>query len=205
MEGNMKNIHTLLSEIGVTVPDDKKADFDKAVTENYKTVADYDKQAGKLQKAQDDLESANDKIGELSEAVKGTEGAEQTIKDLQKKLGDYEEAEKTRKSEEEAAEADAQLTATIEEYYGSDSMKDKKFVNEFTRKSITDTLKAEMNKPENKGKGVSDLFSALTKEQDGIFKNPQDPINIPPTGMLRPDAAEESKIRAVMGLPPLKG
>mgnify|MGYP000025603143 CR=1 FL=1 len=39
----MKNIHTLLSEIGITVPEEKKADFDKAVLANYKTVAEVEK------------------------------------------------------------------------------------------------------------------------------------------------------------------
>jgi hypothetical protein len=39
----MKNIHTLLSEICITVPEEKKADFDKAVLANYKTVAEVEK------------------------------------------------------------------------------------------------------------------------------------------------------------------
>lgn len=39
----MKNIYTLLSEIGITVPEEKKADFDKAVLANYKTVAEVEK------------------------------------------------------------------------------------------------------------------------------------------------------------------
>lgn len=30
----MKNIHTILSEYGITVPDDKKSDFDKAIAAN---------------------------------------------------------------------------------------------------------------------------------------------------------------------------
>ena len=38
----MKNIHTILSELGVSIPEDKKAEFDKAVAENYKTVAEYE-------------------------------------------------------------------------------------------------------------------------------------------------------------------
>lgn len=39
----MKNIHTLLSEIGITISDEKKAEFDKAVLANYKTVAEVEK------------------------------------------------------------------------------------------------------------------------------------------------------------------
>lgn len=39
----MKNIYALLSGIGLTVPDDKKTDFEKAFAENYKTVSEVEK------------------------------------------------------------------------------------------------------------------------------------------------------------------
>ena len=44
----MKNIHTILSEAGITIPEDKKADFDKAVAENYKTTAEFEKKVNRL-------------------------------------------------------------------------------------------------------------------------------------------------------------
>lgn len=37
----MKNIFDILSGVGLTVPEDKKADFESAFNENYKTVNDY--------------------------------------------------------------------------------------------------------------------------------------------------------------------
>lgn len=58
----MKNIHTILSEYGITVPDDKKADFDKAIAANYKTVAEYDKQAGKLTAMTERAETAENTL-----------------------------------------------------------------------------------------------------------------------------------------------
>ena len=39
----MKNIYEILKSIGLEVPDDKKAEFENAVLENYKTVAEADK------------------------------------------------------------------------------------------------------------------------------------------------------------------
>lgn len=39
----MKNIYTLLEGIGVTVPEDKKADFEASFKENYKTAAEVEK------------------------------------------------------------------------------------------------------------------------------------------------------------------
>lgn len=56
----MKNIYDILTEYGLTVPEDKKPEFDKAVAENYKTVADYDKQTGKVTTLTDQLKTATD-------------------------------------------------------------------------------------------------------------------------------------------------
>lgn len=39
----MKNIYEILKGYGLEVPEDKKADFDKAWKENYRTISDYDK------------------------------------------------------------------------------------------------------------------------------------------------------------------
>ena len=37
----MKNIYDILKDFGLEVPEDKKADFDKAWKENYRTKAEY--------------------------------------------------------------------------------------------------------------------------------------------------------------------
>ena len=47
----MKNITEILASLGIQIPEDKKADFDKEFAENYKTIADYQKQTDKLQHA----------------------------------------------------------------------------------------------------------------------------------------------------------
>ena len=39
----MKNIETILSDFGITIPEGKAADLRKAVAENYKTVAEFAK------------------------------------------------------------------------------------------------------------------------------------------------------------------
>ena len=38
----MKNIQEILKEFGLEVPADKRADFDKAWKENYRTKSEYD-------------------------------------------------------------------------------------------------------------------------------------------------------------------
>lgn len=43
----MQNYEQILAELGIEVPEDKKSDLKKKMSENYKTVADYDKQVKK--------------------------------------------------------------------------------------------------------------------------------------------------------------
>lgn len=61
----MKNIFEIMKEYGIDMPEDKKKDFEKSVLENYKTVADYNKQAENLNKANDTIKSNDTAMKEL--------------------------------------------------------------------------------------------------------------------------------------------
>ena len=67
----MKNIHTILSEYGITVPEDKKAEFDKAVAENYKTSAEFEKKVNRLT---DELTAEKKRADTAVDTLKGFEG-----------------------------------------------------------------------------------------------------------------------------------
>jgi hypothetical protein len=67
----MKNIHTILSEAGITIPEDKKAAFDKAVAENYKTTAEHEKKVNRLT---EDLAAEKKRADDAVETLKGFEG-----------------------------------------------------------------------------------------------------------------------------------
>ena len=71
----MKNIFDIMKEFGIEVPEDHKKDFEKAVLENYKTIADYDAQTEKLNKANDTIKASDT-----------------AMKDLQTKLDEYKDA-----------------------------------------------------------------------------------------------------------------
>ena len=53
----MENIFKIMKDFGIEMPEDKKEDFEKSVLENYKTVADYNKQVENLNKANDTIKS----------------------------------------------------------------------------------------------------------------------------------------------------
>ena len=79
----MKNIETILRDFGLEIPEDKKQEFQTAFGENYKTIADYQKQ-------KDKLSAAEQKVADTEAALKkfdgvDVEGFKKTIEDLEKK------------------------------------------------------------------------------------------------------------------------
>ncbi len=81
----MKNIHELLAAIGITVPEDKKADFDTAVNENYKTVAEVDKIRTARDTYKQSLEDINLFHFNLSQQFSYTDIRRQTMPSSKKK------------------------------------------------------------------------------------------------------------------------
>ena len=94
----MKNIYDILKDFGLEVPEDKKADFDKAWKENYRTKADYDKVAGQRDDYKSSLDTVNEKLKEFDGVdVADLKGQIETLKgDLKKQKGEYEKKEADR-------------------------------------------------------------------------------------------------------------
>lgn len=61
----MKDINTILSDMGIEVPEDKKDGLRKAVAENYKTVAEYNKKVDALAKAESEAATAKEAIAKF--------------------------------------------------------------------------------------------------------------------------------------------
>lgn len=103
----MKNIHTILSEIGITIPEDKKAEFDKAVAENYKTTAEHEKKVTRLT---DDLAAEKKRADTAVETLKGFEGKDfdaitRERDDWKKKHDDLEASHKRERDERDFSSA----------------------------------------------------------------------------------------------------
>ena len=116
----MKNIHTILSELGITVPEDKKADFDKAVAENYKTSAEFEKKVNRLT---DDLAAEKKRADTAEETLKGFEGKdfEAITKERDEWKRKHDEQEAAHKKEKEDREFNEGLSAAITEAKGKNA------------------------------------------------------------------------------------
>ena len=125
-------------------------------------------QKAEIERLKADLADRDATIGNLEKA--GGD-AEATRKELER----YKQEEADRKKAEKEAETDRILTEAAEQ-----ALDGKEFVNEFTRNHFVAELKKAIADPANKGKRAVKLFEEMTKDLDGIFRNPQqEPLKLP--------------------------
>lgn len=93
----MKNIEQILKEAGIEVTDEQKAAVNAAVTENYKTIAEFDKQAKKLMAAEADRDNYKGQLDTANETL-------EKFKDIDPEK-QAEEIQKYKQAAKEAQEA----------------------------------------------------------------------------------------------------
>lgn len=165
-----------------------------------KVMAEYGKdiqaEKEKAKQSSDDAASVRKELETYKTKVSDLEKAAGDNADVKKELDALKEQIKVEKEAAEKQAADEQLTATIR----AALPQDKKFVNEYTEQAMISQIKAELNKAENKGKGISEIFGTLTKDKPGIFANPNEIQPLPPMGDPVPEGANEAAMRRIFGL-----
>lgn len=116
----MKNIHTILSELGITIQEDKKAEFDRAVAENYKTIAEYERKVNRLT---DDLTQMTERAETAETTLKGFEGKDfdAITKERDEWKQKHEDAIASHQREQEEREFNEMLAAAITEAKGKNT------------------------------------------------------------------------------------
>jgi septal ring factor EnvC (AmiA/AmiB activator) len=135
---------------------------------------------GKLvTKDKEELQTLKSQMKDLKENSKNAE-------ELQSKYDELVKANEEREAKAKAEEEDKILTNNINEVFG-----DKKFTSEYARTGLTNDIKNELNKPENKGRSIKDIFDTLTKDKTDIFANPNQVKDMP--GMGESEEKPETK------------
>lgn len=113
----MKNIIDICKDFGIEIPADKHAEFNKAVAENYKTVAEHEKKVNRLT---DDLAAEKKRADTAEETLKGFEGKdfEAITRERDEWKRKHEEQEAAHKKEKEDREFNDILSAAITEAKG---------------------------------------------------------------------------------------
>ena len=197
----MKNILTILKEMDIDVPKDKETDLDKAVAENYKTVADYDKQIAKLEAANNTIKANDAAMKDMQ--TKLDEFKDVDVSGLNQRIKDLETEKENIQKDYDAKIADRDFDDLVKESIASVNGKNAKAI---TALLDVPTLKASKNQKED----IAAALKALTEAEDSkmLFGEP-DPKpagtgNL--IGQVRGGSgasAEEAAMRAAMGLPPV--
>lgn len=101
----MKNIYEILKDFGLEVPEDKKADFDKAWKDNYRTKAEYDKAVEQRDNYKSQYDTATAELDKFKDVK--PEEMQATIEQLKKDL-------KAKDDEYAAKEADRLFNDTLD-------------------------------------------------------------------------------------------
>ena len=185
----MKNIYDILKDFGLEVPEDKRADFDKAWKENYRTKADYDKAVEQRDNYKSQYDTATAELDKFKDVK--PEEMQATIEKLQKAL-------KAKDDEYAAKEADRLFNDTLDKAITEAGGRNTKAI-----RGLLDIESLKGSKDQ-----TADIKKALdaAKESDAYlfgadepFKNPVGPTNNP-EGDKGLDVSTAT-LRAAMGLP----
>lgn len=197
----MKNIFDIMKEFGIEVPENHKKDFEKAVLENYKTMADYDKQTEKLTKANDTIKASDTAMKDLQ--TKLDEYKDVDVSALNQRITDLETEKGNIESDYQKKLAERDFNDLIKEGIAAAHGKNVKAI---TALLDTETLKQSKNQKEDIAAAIKTLTEAEDSKMlfgDAIeIAGKGNPIGDIGGGKLTPEEKEEADCRAAMGLPP---
>ncbi len=83
----MKNIEQILADVGIKLTDEQKTTINQGVSENYKTVADYNKQVKKLENAETERDNYKSQFDDAQATIKKFDGVD--VEKLNKDIADW--------------------------------------------------------------------------------------------------------------------
>lgn len=146
----MKNIETILSEVGITLTDEQKATVNKELNENYKTVAEVEKKEEKIKTLTDKLHATEETL----KAFDGidADGMKRQIEELNATLAKKDEEFKQKLLDRDF---DDILKESIAEAKGLNAKAIKSLLD-------VDALKASQNQKED----IATALKALSESED---------------------------------------
>ena len=140
--------------------------IDKVMSLYGKAITKKDKELETLNNSKKELEDKittyETKINEFNESAKDNADWKSKYEELQTSI-------KEQEAKQKAEEEDKVLVNNINALFEG-----KTFTSEYARSGLLNDIKEGLSKPENKGKGIQDLFDELTKDKTDIFSNPNE-------------------------------
>lgn len=185
----MQNYEQILREIGIEIPDDKKADLKKKMDENYRTKTDYDKVVQKRDEYKTSLDDVQTKLDGFKDV---------DVDDLKSQISTLTTELANEKTARAADARKVEVEKTVNEFLSSTDENGEKlyeFLNEITENHYREALTAELDKDSAKGKSIGDIFKGMITDKDGNQK----------TGIfIDKEQVEAAKKAAKFTIPPTK-
>lgn len=160
----MQNYEQILSELGIEVPEDKKADLKKKMNENYRTKTDYDNVVAKRDEFKTSLEEVQGKLDGFKDI--NVEDLKGQIATLTTQLADEKTARAADAQKVEREKSVNEFLSALDE----DGNKKYEFLNDITENHYRNALMEELSKDSAKGKSIGDIFKGLITGEDGKQK-----------------------------------
>lgn len=196
----MKNIENILAEAGVELTDEQKAAVNKAVAENYKTIAEFNKKETALADIQKQYE-------ETKAALQGFDGVD--VEGLKKQIADAQKAIEDKEAEYKKTLEARDYKDAIRASIASSGIK---FTSKSAEKAFVSDLEGKGYKCDN-GRivGFDDFVAQYKAEDSGAIVNEeqtkQEEHRASFTGPMSDNSntqagtTDAAKLRAAFGLP----
>lgn len=162
----MKNIKDIIGELGIELDEAKLGDLEKAVLENYRTVAEVENKQSRISELEQQLATANEALEAAKNADVSNADEVQAMRD---KIAAYEKADEERKAQTEEEKARQEFDEKFVKTVG-----DKQFVNDIVRGAVAD--KAYAIAKANPDMDVAAILGGIVGDADGVWQNPQQTV-----------------------------
>lgn len=164
----MKNFEQILKEVGIEVTDEQKASINKVMPENYKTIAEFDKQVKKTEKAESERDALQKQYDDAQETIKGFDGVD--VEKLKKDIAEWKE--RAEKAEKDAAD---QILKRDQRDYLNAEFDKLGIKSERTRKSLMNDIMGEdgLKWKNDSFQGLSDYLKQ-ENEKDHFYETDAD-------------------------------
>lgn len=158
----MKDFMAILSEFGIEITDDQKKDIKKAISENYKTIVEFQKKTGELESERDSFKEKYESADATLKTFDGidADGMKKEIENYQSKLSETEDNYKKELYKRDFEDA---LMKQVESY---------KFSSEFAKKAVLDEIRnAELKLQDNRIYGLDEYIGTIKEKDSSAFIN----------------------------------
>lgn len=162
----MKNIKDIIGELGIELDEAKLGDLEKAVLENYRTVAEVENKQSRISDLEQQLATANEALEAAKNADVSNADEVQAMRD---KIAAYEKADEERKAQTEEEKARQEFDEKFVKTVG-----DKQFVNDIVRGAVAD--KAYAIAKANPDMDVAAILGGIVGDAEGVWQNPQQTV-----------------------------